>query len=248
MSGQTQNDGAAFGALDRRPVSEQVVERITAMIKSGNLAPGDRLPTERQMGAAFGISRPTLREALKALTLTGILESRQGGRYTVTEMSPRRLIAPFNAILSRLDYDPQTHFETRVVVDCELVRLCAQRAPPEARHHIQQLAQNGNDFLDDPVAFRLSDLEFHSALNTGARNPMLAALAEALYDMALDFRRSASAMPGVVAKSVAQHRDIAAAILAGDGVAAAAAYRRHLEHVRDTTILSMAAAERRFPA
>ena len=68
------------GALDRRSISEQVANRIMAMIKSGNLKSGDRLPTEAQMGIAFGISRPPLREALKALTLMGVLESRQGGR------------------------------------------------------------------------------------------------------------------------------------------------------------------------
>ena len=68
------------GALDRRSISEQVANRVMAMIKSGNLKSGDRLPTEAQMGIAFGISRPPLREALKALTLMGVLESRQGGR------------------------------------------------------------------------------------------------------------------------------------------------------------------------
>ena len=72
------------GALERQSISEQVANRIMGMIKSGNLRPGDRLPTEAQMGIAFGISRPPLREALKALTLMRILESRQGGRYTVS--------------------------------------------------------------------------------------------------------------------------------------------------------------------
>jgi GntR family transcriptional repressor for pyruvate dehydrogenase complex len=60
------------GALERRPISEQVASRILSMIKSGNLKPGDRLPTEQQMGIAFAISRPPLVEALKALTLMGV--------------------------------------------------------------------------------------------------------------------------------------------------------------------------------
>ena len=60
-------------AIERRSISEQVANRIMAMIKSGNLKSGDRLPTEAQMGIAFGISRPPLREALKALTLMGVL-------------------------------------------------------------------------------------------------------------------------------------------------------------------------------
>ena len=118
------------GALERRSISEQVANRILAMIKSGNLKSGDRLPTEQQMGIAFGISRPPLREALKALTLMGVLESRQGGRYSVTDLSPSRLVAPFNVMLSVGDYDVNEHFEARTVVDLELIRLCAIRATP----------------------------------------------------------------------------------------------------------------------
>ena len=89
---------AIGGTLARASISEQVSNRILAMIKSGNLKAGDKMPTEQQMCVALGISRPPLREALKALTLMGILESRQGGRYTVTDLSPTRLVTPFNVL------------------------------------------------------------------------------------------------------------------------------------------------------
>ena len=127
------------GTLARPSIAEQVANRIMAMIKSGNLKPGDRLPTEQQMTIAFGISRPPLREALKALTLMGVLVSRQGGRYTVTDLSPSRLVAPFNTMLSVADYDVDMQFEARTVVDLELVRLCAERASPELRQRIRKL-------------------------------------------------------------------------------------------------------------
>lgn len=228
------------GALERQSISEQVANRIMAMIKSGNLKSGDRLPTEQQMGIAFGISRPPLREALKALTLMGVLESRQGGRYTVTDLSPSRLIAPFNVMLSVKQYDVHKHFEARAVVDLELIRFCTERASPEMRNRILDLARDGRAFHDDPVAFRLLDIEFHQALNAGASNELLAALAQGLYDVALDVRRVASGMPGTIEKSVGQHCDVAEAIMAGDAELAVKAYREHLEHVRDTTIQTMA--------
>jgi GntR family transcriptional repressor for pyruvate dehydrogenase complex len=232
------------GTLERRPIAEQVAARIMAMIKSGNLKSGDRLPTEQQMTIAFGISRPPLREALKALTLMGVLASRQGGRYTVTDLSPSRLVAPFNTMLSVADYDVHQQFEARTVVDLELVRLCVERATPELRQRIHKLAVDGIAFEDDPVAFRLLDIEFHQAINTGADNNLLNSLAQVLYDLGLDVRRTASELPGVIAISVKQHTEVADAILAGDAEAAVAAYRRHLEHVRDTTIQSMAIANR----
>jgi GntR family transcriptional repressor for pyruvate dehydrogenase complex len=230
------------GALERRSISEQVANRILAMIKSGNLKSGDRLPTEAQMGIAFGISRPPLREALKALTLMGVLESRQGGRYSVTDLSPSRLVAPFNVMLSITDYDVHEHFEARTVVDCELVRLCTLRATPEERQRIMQHAVDGKAFLHDPVAFRLLDIEFHQSLNDAAENRLLSALAQGLYDIGLDVRRVASAMPGNIEKSVAQHIGVAEAVMDKDADAAVAAYRHHLEHVRDTTIEAMSRA------
>jgi len=66
--------GLAGENLARVSISEQVSGRIVAMIKSGNLKSGDKLPTEQQMCLALGISRPPLREALKALTLIGVLK------------------------------------------------------------------------------------------------------------------------------------------------------------------------------
>lgn len=228
------------GALERRSISEQVANRILSMIKSGNLKSGDRLPTEAQMGIAFGISRPPLREALKALTLMGVLESRQGGRYTVTDLSPSRLVAPFNVMLSISDYDVTEHFEARAVVELELIRLSTVRATPEERQRIMQHAVDGKAFYHDPVAFRLLDIEFHQSLNDAADNRLLSALAQGLYDIGLDVRRLASAVPGNIEKSVSQHIEVAEAVMNKDAMGAVAAYRRHLEHVRDTTIAAMA--------
>jgi GntR family transcriptional regulator, transcriptional repressor for pyruvate dehydrogenase complex len=230
------------GALERRSISELVADRIMAMIKSGNLKSGDRLPTEAQMSLAFGISRPPLREALKALTMMGVLESRQGGRYTVTDLSPSRLVAPFNVMLSVSDYDVGAHFESRTVVDSELVRLSTIRATPEQRQRIMQHAVDGKAFFNDPVAFRLLDVEFHRSLNEGAGNRLLAAIAQGLYDIGLELRRVASAVPGNVEKSVKQHIAVADAVMAKDPVAAVAAYRQHLDHVRATTIEVMSKA------
>ncbi len=229
-------------APPRRPISEQVASRFLAMIKSGNLRAGDRLPTEQQMTIAFGISRPPLREALKALTLMGVVESRQGGRYTVTDLSPSRLVAPFNVMLSISDYDVHEHFEARAIVELKLISLAAERASPDQRKRIVQHAVDGRALTDDPVAFRLLDFEFHQALYDAASNRLLSALAQALYDVALDVRRVASSLPGIIETSVGQHIEIAEAVILGDAAAAVAAGRRHLEHVRDTTILAMAAA------
>lgn len=233
---ETPDTALADGGLPRASISEQVSRRILAMLKSGNLKVGDRLPTEQQMCLAFGISRPPLREALKALTLMGVLESRQGGRYTVTDLSPSRLLTPFNTLLSVADDDIHVQFEARAVVELALVRFCTERADDAHCARILSLARDGRAFHDDPVGFRLLDAEYHQTINEGARNALLATISEGLYNLAVDARRVASATPGVIEASVEQHCRVAEAIAARDAAAAVEAYRAHLEHVRDTTI------------
>lgn len=240
MSG-TQKFG---GTLERKSISELVTSRIMAMIKSGYLKSGDRLPTEAKMCVAFGISRPPLREALKALTIMGVLESRQGGRYTVTDLSPSRMVAPLNAMLSVNDYNLKEHFESRALIDVELARLCAKNATDEQRKRVVRLAEGGRAFYNDPAAFRLLDIEFHRAVNEGAQHQLLADLAQILYDIGLDMRRFGSTLPGVIEKSVDQHCEVAQAILKGDCDTSASLYRRHLEHVSDTTVLAIEATRR----
>jgi GntR family transcriptional repressor for pyruvate dehydrogenase complex len=233
---ETLSHSLAGEPLERASISEQISGRILAMIKSGNLKSGDKLPTEQQMCLAFGISRPPLREALKALTLIGVLKSRQGGRYLITDLTPSRLVTPFNVLLSVAEHDLQVQFEARAVIELELVRFCTERASDEQRARIMELARDGHAFRDDPVGFRLLDVEFHQAINTGANNSILATLSEGLYNVAIDARRLASTKPGVIANSIQQHCDVAEAIEAGDAERAVQAYREHLVHVRDTTI------------
>lgn len=223
-------------ALARSSISQQVSDRILSMIKSGNLKAGDKLPTEKQICLALGISRPPLREALKALTLMGILESKQGGRYMVTDLSPARLVTPFNVLFSAGTDDLNMQSEARASVELNLVRLCVERATDKQRERILFLAKDGLKFLTDPIGFRLLDAEFHQAINAGADNSILSTVSESLYNVAIDARRVASATPGVIEVSVAQHCRVAEAIMSRDCEIALSAYQEHLDHVLDTTI------------
>ena len=244
--GQSRSPASDFeGAVSgRQSIAEQVAGRILALVKSGNLKTGDKLPTEQQMTIALGISRPALREALKALTVLGVLESRQGGRYTVTDLKPGRLVTPLQFLMFVRDYDVAVHFEARAAVDLTLVRLAAKRANDETRRRIARLAEDGRAFLTDPVGFRVLDFEFHQTINEAANNPLLRTIAEGLYDIALHVRRIATETPGVIATSVEDHVLIAAAILRQDADAAVAAYRNHLAQTRKTTEQALAGRRR----
>ena len=197
------------------------------------------------MGIAFGISRPPLREALKALTLMGVLESRQGGRYTVTDLSPSRLVAPFSVMLSRRRLRCVSSIsESRTVVELELIRLGTIRATPEQRQRIMQHAVDGKAFYSDPVAFRLLDIEFHQSLNARGRQPA----AECTGAGPLRYRPRRAPRRQRRAGQYREERQPSISTSpkrlssATDTSAAVAAYRRHLEHVRDTTVDAMSRA------
>ena len=204
-----------------------------AMIKSGNLKAGTGCPPSAD-GHRLRHQPAAVREALKALTVMGVLESRQGGRYTVTDLSPSRLIAPFNVMLSVGRLRRNEHFEARAVVDIALVRLCTVRASRRAPAH-PRAGRRWSCLPQDPVAFRLLDIEFHQAMNDGADNRLLSALAQGLYDVGWTYWRLASAVPASSPRASRQHCEVAEAMVAARRRCGVAAYQRHLEHVRDTT-------------
>src|SRR5882672_7176066 len=74
----------AIEPLNRRPAAEHVAERLLRQVGAGTLKPGDKLPTEHELAAVMQVSRPVIREALRGLSILGVVESRQGGRCYVT--------------------------------------------------------------------------------------------------------------------------------------------------------------------
>lgn len=231
--------------LERRTVADQVVQRVIALVKSGNLRAGDRLPTETELAQAFHISRPSVREGLKMLRILGVTESRQGGRYYVTDLSTARLIQPLQFIVLLQEYDIGAHLEARVAVDFTLARLACERATEAEIKKIQQLAKAGHQFTNDAVGFRLLDVEFHQTINDSARSPMLARMSQSLYELGFEFRRIATETPGVIQQSIADHDVIARAIAARKPDLAEKAFRKHLDNVRRTTVAAQAMVENR---
>jgi len=231
--------------LERRTVADQVAQRIIALVKSGNLRAGDKLPSEAELAAAFNISRPSVREGLKMLRILGVTESRQGGRYYITDLSITRLIKPLHFIVLLQEYDADAHLAARTAVDLALVRLACERATPAVVQKLQTLAKAGHKFTTDPVGFRLLDFEFHQTINESASSPILARISLSLYELGFEFRRIATEAPGVIKTSVADHDLIVKAMAARKPDLAEKAFRSHLDHVRETTLHAQSIVENR---
>lgn len=226
-----------------KSASQRVAERLRELIASGNLVPGEKLPSENELVRALQVSRPVVREALRGLSMMGIVESRQGGGCYVTDLTPSRLMEPFSFYLSLENSTLDEIFRARSVIDTALAEDAARKAGVEQVGRLAQMAGLGPGLVGDPIGFRVMDAEFHDLIAEAAQNAFLRRMSQSLYELAIDLRRKASETDGVLDQSARDHQAIAGAIAAGDPRMAGAAMAAHVEHIRLTTFAAAAAAE-----
>lgn len=226
--------------LPRRPAgAERVAAQLQELIRSGNLKAGDKLPTEHELAHAFQVSRPIVREALRALAILGVVESRQGGRCYVTDLNMARLLAPLHFVIGLDEANVAKLYEARLIVECSLIRLGAASVSDEILARMKELAEAGYELAPDPVGFRVLDHEFHRTLMKLAGNPFLEVAAQSLYELGMEFRRVASETPGVLERSAREHDLIVQALGTRDPERAAEAMRAHLVSINQTTVDAM---------
>lgn len=216
-------------------LGQQVVTRVLELVRTGNLQPGDRLPPERELIEIFRISRPSLREALRALSILGVIESRHGGGAYVTDLEPRTLLAPLDFYLSLSESNLDDAFESRRVVEVEIARKAAVNASSKDLADLEAMIEAHATVSGDPIGFRILDSRFHEKLSLIAGNAILQRVAEALYNMGLDVRRRATADPAIIAQSTRDHTRIVAAIAMKDPRAAGEMMKTHLQHIEEST-------------
>src|SRR5690242_12175666 len=112
-------------------VAQYVVDRMLDLLKTGMLRAGDRLPSERELIEIFGVSRPSLREALRALAMLGVVDTRHGGGAYISDLEPRTLLAPLDFFLSLSQANLADAFESRRIVETEIARKAATNATGE---------------------------------------------------------------------------------------------------------------------
>jgi DNA-binding FadR family transcriptional regulator len=161
-------------------VTDEAIEKIKTMIVSGNLRPGDRLPKEDMLAATLGLSRSSLREAVRALALVHILEVRQGDGTYVTSLRPELLLDAVSFVIDFHRDDSVLHFlEVRRIVEPAATAWAATLAKPE---DIQRL-----DGLLDRVSPELGwqdfvelDRQFHREVVALCGNPVLVSLLDSI--------------------------------------------------------------------
>jgi DNA-binding FadR family transcriptional regulator len=230
-------------AIDFRPLQryEQIAERLAADIRSGLLAPGEKLPAERELARAMEVSRASVREALAALQLRGMVETRPGAGTFVTSDAPAR-----GGDAPAHDASPSALVVARAQLEPAIARLAARNARPDpAVENLLEAMEAATDPADAQAraTWNASDRLFHRQLAAMTGNPVLLAFADhvaALMDEPLwqRLRDDSIATPGRTRIHVAEHRMIYEAIVEGDAEAAAFYSAQHINRVRTYMELS----------
>lgn len=158
--------------LTPETASDRAVEYLRAMIFSGQLRPGDRLPPERDLGAHLGISRMTLRLALKALESTGYIVTTRGSRGGSRVSDPDELYACWQRWMTEHHDQLADIFEFRLTIETKLAALAAERRTHEDLEAMERATAHERTPQDWSSLFR-TDMDIHNAIARAARSPRL---------------------------------------------------------------------------
>ncbi|HXF62519.1 MAG TPA: FadR/GntR family transcriptional regulator [Caldilineaceae bacterium] len=228
---KTQAVDSLFGTFKKSSISEDIVANLLSLIRERELRPGDKLPPERELAAMMQVSRPSLREALRALAIMNIIEIRQGDGTYVTSLEPKLLMAHLDFVFALTDATFLELFEARRILEPGIVAIAATRITDEEIAALEACVARSIDLVDDHEAFAQADLEMHERIAKAAGNTILERFMASLSQLGKESRRRTVALPGVTRQSVQDHLAIVAALKQRDPAAAQAAMLDHLRHV-----------------
>jgi GntR family transcriptional repressor for pyruvate dehydrogenase complex len=211
--------------------SDQIIQQIQDAIRNGNLARGDKLPTERALSEQFGVSRSVVREAIKALDAMGLVESRQGSGIFVRNNTIGSVSRAFVLSVSP-DAESVDHlFEFRHGLEKEAARLAAIRATDDQIDEVEQTLTRMNAFEEEPdnwTLFGEVDTRFHQLVSESCGNPYLQVAIASVRDMQQNIVRIFSERAGSMEEAMKHHHQIFEAIRQRDPEAAATAMANHI--------------------
>jgi GntR family transcriptional regulator, hexuronate regulon transcriptional repressor len=216
---------------DTRKLYQQVASTIMAAITAGNYKPGERLPSERDLAVAFKVSRPTIREAMIALEIRGLAESRHGSGIYVCDKPAAQVQA------GDLDIGAFELTEARRLFEGEAAALAATTITDEQLQELEAIIAEMVDENARKQKGEIADRHFHVTIARATRNTAITTVIENLWDMRyksplcaymLERARRVGVQP-----RISEHRKILAALRKHDSKGARKAMRDHLARVID---------------
>lgn len=227
----------AFRPIRTKRLYEEIAAQITQLMAGGELKPGDRLLSERELAERLEVSRPSVREALQSLEMLGFVEIRRGGGTFVRDTNADGVIRPLAMFLAIEKSSLLDMFEVRRTFETATARLAAERASPEDVGRIGEALEKMKERFGarDSERGQEADVEFHYAIAEATRNALLVRLFRTISDefgraVAAARRRLLEADRNTPRKLVEQHRRIYRAIRDHEPDAAARAMLTHLTY------------------
>jgi len=223
--------------IPRSRVYAKVAEQLQSHIIN-TLKPGDMLPPERELVQMFGVSRSTIRDAIRRLETVGLLEPRQGVGTVVREVSVDTVVRPVANVLLQKRKGINELLDVRMIIEPALAARAALHASPGQIAELHAILERQDEKVRRGELATEEDSAFHYAIALAADNSVMLKLVHVLMDVSRETRERSLQFGGRQEKSLAGHRRILTAIEQGDAAAAKAAMRRHLLEI-EKIILQM---------
>lgn len=217
--------------IQRKRLSEQVAEQLKEMIISKQYLPNEQLPVESELAKLFGVSRITIRDAIRQLDIMGILDVRQGAGTFVREITPTAYIKTLLPMLSMDNNSLKDIFETRQIIECKSAELAAINATAEDLVKIRRpLGQMAAAVRAGKLKqYNELDVCFHYEVVKCTRNHILITIQDLLSDLVEGSVSMGITPINAVEQSLLFHQKIYEAIQKHDSVSAAGLMSAHIE-------------------
>lgn len=159
--------------VSRTTLADDIFNQLLRLMDNGKLIPGEKLPPERELAEKFGVGRSTVREALRALSMIGILEAQPGNGTFVVESPVSSFLSPFILGDDVAKENVPHLMEARLFLEVKLAALATERGSDEERSLIQQCFDDMLDSEDDPTRYLSENWNFHRAIGQAAHNSYL---------------------------------------------------------------------------
>lgn len=227
---------AAFEPLQRgQRLADRVADAIQQTLLSGELKPGDVLPSERELCKQFDVSRTVIREAVRSLSGKGLVQAVGGSGVRVLAVDANTVGESMRNLVHAAGIDYAKVDEIRHVIEVAAAGFAAERATAEDIGVVERSLEAMSDKLEDLEACVQADLAFHRALAVATQNELFLMLHDSLGAPLVDVRRRNLERGGLARRKriVAAHRRILNEVKRGDPERARAMMREHLGQVRD---------------
>jgi len=220
----------------RSRLFHQVIADLCRLIREGGFGPGDRLPAERELAERLGVSRPSLREALRALEISGIVESRHGGGTYVRDSFDPGFVSPLALALETSGDATGELWEVRIVFEPPIAARAAIRATPDELLRLDEQVSAMRDLsadIEDHDRILAVDREFHAAIARASRNTVAVRVIQLINQVLFDSRRHFTTSVERRLQAAARHQQIVDAIRLRDPAGARDAMLAHLHEVEE---------------